>query len=282
MIGFQARDIHRKAAGVTDPTAGQPDAAFAVETSGGVRVLRINRPERLGAFTWPMIDDWASALVAAQEDPDVRAVVLTGTGRGFCAGRDLKSQAAGISQGDGKMRPLTYDSTYNMFGMTDTDKPIVAAVNGFAIGLGWYMMLDCDIRIAGAGVEFGMTEVPTGALGPYWLAGADGIPWPVAAELAIIGERVPAERLLALNLLNAVVPGEQLMEEAMRWARKLAALPPQHVRQTKALMRQMRALPDAKMFEAERQARLELMELQDSAEAVLAWNERRTPRYTGR
>jgi enoyl-CoA hydratase/carnithine racemase len=252
------------------------------EQDDHIAVITLNRPERLNAMSNEMKTELVAALRKFIDDDSAWVAVLTGTGRGFCAGRDLKSQAAGISQGDGKMRPLTYDSTYNMFGMTDTDKPIVAAVNGFAIGLGWYMMLDCDIRIAGAGVEFGMTEVPTGALGPYWLAGADGIPWPVAAELAIIGERVPAERLLALNLLNAVVPGEQLMEEAMRWARKLAALPPQHVRQTKALMRQMRALPDAKMFEAERQARLELMELQDSAEAVLAWNERRTPRYTGR
>jgi enoyl-CoA hydratase/carnithine racemase len=247
-----------------------------------IAVITLNRPERLNAFSQQMKAEFISTLRTFIDDDDAWVAVLTGTGRSFCAGRDMKDQAEGYSQGDGKMKPLTYTSEYNLFGMTETDKPIVAAVNGFAIGLGWYMMLDCDIRIAAAGAQFGMTEVPTGALGPYWLAGAEGIPWPIAAELAIIGEYVPAERLLALNLLNAVVPAEELMDEAMRWARKMAALPPQHVRQTKALMRQMRAVPSPEMLKKEQESRWFLGDLDDSKEAVLAWNERRTPRYTGR
>src|SRR3984957_16553828 len=226
-------------------------AFVTYEQDEHIVTIALNRPERLNAMSNEMKNEFISAMKTFIEDDSAWVAVLTGTGRSFCAGRDLKSQAEGYTEGDGtdgKMKPLTYDSVYNMFGMSDTDKPIVAAINGFAIGLGWYMMLDCDIRIAAAGAKFGMTEVPTGALGPYWLAGAEGIPWPIAAGLAIIGERGPAARLLALNPLNAAVAGEPLMEEAMRWARKLAALPPQPVRQTKALMRQMRALPDAKMF----------------------------------
>jgi enoyl-CoA hydratase/carnithine racemase len=252
------------------------------EQDGHIAVIRLNRPERLNAMSAEMRTEFIAALKTFVDSDSARVAILTGTGRSFCAGRDMKSQAEGYSQGDGKMRPLTYTSEYNLFGMSDTDKPIIAAVNGFAIGLGWYMVLDCDIRIAAAGAEFGMTEVPTGALGPYWLAAADVIPWPVAAEFALIGERVPAERLLSLNLLNAVVPPEQLMDEAMRWAGKIAALPPQHVQKTKALMRQMRLIPDQNMLQQERETRFFLADLEDSKEAVLAWNERRAPRYTGR
>jgi 2-(1,2-epoxy-1,2-dihydrophenyl)acetyl-CoA isomerase len=260
-------------------------AFVTYEQDEHIVTIALNRPERLNAMSNEMKAEFIAAMKTFVEDDSAWVLVLTGTGRSFCAGRDLKSQNEGYSDGDGtegKMKPLTYDSVYNMFGMTETDKPIVAAINGFAIGLGWYMMLDCDIRVAAAGAKFGMTEVPTGALGPYWLAGAEGIPWPVAAELAIIGELVPAEKLLSLNLLNAVVPAEEVMDEAMKWARKLAALPPQHVRQTKNLMRQSRALPSAEMFKKEQESRWYLGDLEDSKEAVVAWNEKRTPHYTGR
>jgi enoyl-CoA hydratase/carnithine racemase len=127
-----------------------------------------------------------------------------------------------------------------------------------------------------------MTEVPTGALGPYWLSGTEMLPWPLAAEFALIGGRVRADRLLSLGLLNAVVPAEELMDEAHRWAQKLAALPPMHVRRTKALMLRMRSMPSQEILGLEREAREYLMQLDDSEEAVLAWNERRSPRYQGR
>ena len=166
--------------------------------------------------------------------------------------------------------------------MPETEKPLVAAVNGFAIGLGWYLSIGCDIRVAAAGAEFAMTEVPTGALGPYWLSGTEMLPWPLAVEFALIGGRVGAERLLSLGLLNAVVPAEELMDEAHRWAQKLAELPPMHVRRTKALMLRMRSMPSQEILGLEREAREYLMQLDDSKEAVLAWNERRSPRYQGR
>jgi enoyl-CoA hydratase/carnithine racemase len=247
-----------------------------------VVTIQLNRPERLNAMSAEMKDEFLAAMKAFEDDDSARVAILTGAGRSFCAGRDLKSQADGYAQGDGKMVPLNYNSEYNLFGMPDTNKPIVAAVNGFAIGLGWYMVLDCDIRVAAAGAKFAMTEVPTGALGPYWLGGTDILPWPIAAEFALIGEQVPAERLLELNLLNAVVPAEGLLDEARRWADKLAALPPQHVQQTKGLMRQMRSMPDKEMARKETEARLFLGGREDSKEAVLAWNERRPAHYTGR
>jgi enoyl-CoA hydratase/carnithine racemase len=252
------------------------------ELTDHIATIRFNRPERLNAMNPEMRAEFTAAMRRFNEDDDAWVGILTGTGRSFCAGRDLKAQAEGYAGGDGKMRPRNYDSEFNLFGMSDTDKPLVAAVNGFAIGLGWYMTIDCDIRVAAAGAEFSMTEIPTGALGPYWLSSTEMLPWPLAAEFALIGGRVRAERLLDLGLLNAVVPAAELMDEAYRWAQKLAELPPMHVRRTKALMRGMRSMPSREMLGLEREAREYLMELEDSKEAVLAWNERRRPRYEGR
>jgi E-phenylitaconyl-CoA hydratase len=252
------------------------------ELTDHIALIRLNRPDRLNAMNQEMRAEFVEAMRRFIQDDDAWVGILTGAGRSFCAGRDMKAQAEGYSQGEGKIRPLTYDSEYNLFGLSDTDKPLVAAVNGFAIGLGWYMTIDCDIRIAAAGAEFAMTEVPTGLLGPYWLSGTEILTWPIAAEFALIGERVPAERLLGLGLLNAVVAPEDLMNEAYRWAEKFTKLPPMHVRQTKALMRRMRSMPNREMLGIEREAREYLNDLEDSKEAVLAWNERRPPRYLGR
>jgi enoyl-CoA hydratase/carnithine racemase len=252
------------------------------ELKDHIAVIRLNRPDRLNAMNQEMRSEFVDAMRRFINADDAWVGILTGTGRSFCAGRDMKAQAEGYSQGDGKVKPLTYNSEYNLFGLSDTDKPLIAAVNGFAIGLGWYMTIDCDIRLAAAGAEFAMTEVPTGLLGPYWLSGTELLTWPIAAEFALLGERIPAERLLTLGLLNAVVPPDELMDEAYRWAEKFTKLPPMHVRQTKALMRQMRSMPSQEMLGREREAREYLNDLEDSKEAVLAWNERRPPRYQGR
>jgi E-phenylitaconyl-CoA hydratase len=253
------------------------------ELEDHIAVIRFNRPEKLNAMSPEMRNEFIAAFRRFTEADDAWVAILTGTGRGFCAGRDLRSEMAlGRVRRDSSKPPPMYSSESNILGMPDTDKPLVAAVNGFAMGLGWYMVLDCDIRIAAAGAEFGMTEVPTGVLGPYWLSGAESLPWAIAAELALVGERVRAERLLTLGLLNAVVPADQLMDEARRWAKKIADLPPMHVRRTKALMREMRRLPGPDVVAKEREEREYLGDLQDTVEAVTAWQEKRPAQYSGR
>ena len=246
-----------------------------------VAVIRLNRPERLNAMSPAMTDEFIDALGRFNADGEAWVGILTGTGRAFCAGRDMKEQADGFASGQGKVLGREYTSERNLFGLSDTDKPLIAAVNGFAIGLGWYMTVGCDIRIAASGAEFAMAEVPTGVIGPYWLAGVELLPWPIAAEFAILGERVTAERLLACGALNAVVPGPELMDEARRWAEKFVRLPPRHVRATKALMLATRRLPGPDLQAREREIRDELAELADSQEAVLAWMQRRPPVFRG-
>jgi enoyl-CoA hydratase/carnithine racemase len=242
-----------------------------------IAVIRMNRPERLNALGPEMGAELRAALKKFKEDDGAWVAILTGTGRGFCAGRDVKAQAAGGPP----PRPV-YTEDWNIFGVPDTDKPMVAAVNGFAIGAGWYMTAGCDVRVAAESAKFGMGEVPTGVLGPYWFSVAEVLPWAIGSEVTLLGENIPAQRLLQLGLLNEVVPDDQLMDAAMRWAHKFLNLPPQHVRKTKALMASMRRIPDAKLIEAETAARAFLNELDDTREAAQAFADRRLAKFTGR
>lgn len=246
-----------------------------------IAVIRLNRPERLNAMSPPMSDELVEAFRRFNADEAAWVGILTGAGHAFCAGRDMKAQAEGFASDGGKVLGREYTSERNMFGLSDTDKPLIAAVNGFAIGLGWYMTVGCDIRVAASGARFAMAEVPTGVVGPYWLASVEMLPWPIAAEFALLGEQVSAERLLACGVLNAVVPGPELMDEARRWAEKFVRLPPRHVRATKALMLATRGRPGPDTQAREQEIRNQLAELADSKEAVLAWMERRPPVFRG-
>jgi enoyl-CoA hydratase/carnithine racemase len=242
-----------------------------------VAVIRLNRPERLNALSPELSQELRASFKRFVEDDDAWVCILTGRGRGFCAGRDLKAQAAG-----GPPPRPQYTADWNIFGIPDTDKPLIAAVNGYAIGAGWYMTAGCDIRVAAESAQFGMGEVPTGVLGPYWFPVAEVLPWPLGAEFTLIGDRIPARRLLELGLLNEVVPDEELMNAAWRWANKFLALPPLHVRRTKALMQEMRRIPRGDLIEREMQERRFLNELDDTREAAVAFAERRTPNFKGR
>src|SRR5689334_1783639 len=134
MVGTQIRsltsEIHKE--------FGSNMSLIEFELTDRIAVIRFNRPEHMNAMNVEMRSEFTDAMRTFNARDDAWVAILTGTGRAFCAGRDMKAQAAGYGDGDGRMRPRTYNAEYNLFGMSDTDKPIVAAVNGFAIGLGWY------------------------------------------------------------------------------------------------------------------------------------------------
>ena len=243
------------------------------------RVARItfNRPERLNAFSQEMGLEFRAALLDFDNDDDAWVAIITGTGRSFCAGRDIKEQ---VEAGEANLSRYSYE--YNIFGIVDTDKPMVAAVNGFAIGLGWYITLGCDFRVAAESAQFGMAEIPTGLLGPYWFSGVESLPWCIGAELTLIGDRIDAQRAYQYGLLNEVVPDDQLLERAEHWAERVLALPPQHVYRTKALMRSMRNMPDAPLLDREAETRAYLNALDDTMEAAYAFAEKRDARFIGR
>jgi enoyl-CoA hydratase/carnithine racemase len=130
------------------------DDDLIYETRGAVGLIRINRPAQLGAFTWPMLDRWAQALASARDDDAIRAVVLTGTGRGFCAGVDLDAMAAVEPTPLARKRVLTDRVHKVVRAVIDLDKPLICAVNGLAIGAGMDMALMCDIRLAAESARF--------------------------------------------------------------------------------------------------------------------------------
>ena len=135
---------------------------LSYEVLEGVGLIRIDRPDKLGAFTWTMIDRWAEALVSAQRNDAVRAVVLTGTGRGFCTGVDLDELAAVGCDPIDRKRMLTERVHRVARASADLDKPLICAVNGLAVGAGMDMTLLCDIRLAAESARFGTGYIRIG------------------------------------------------------------------------------------------------------------------------
>jgi len=247
------------------------------EVNDHLATITFRAPERLNAISAEGLEELRSATVQFREDDDARVLLIRGDGRAFCAGRDLKAHAT-----SGQSPEVRYDDQTNIFCLAETSKPVITAIQGYAIGAGWYFVAGSDIRIAAEGTKFSMAEVPTGLLGPYWLSAAESLPWCLGFEYAIVGTTVDAGRMLELGLLNEVVPAEELDAAAGRWARKLLALPPEHIKETKLLMSSMRTTPDEDLLARELEARKRLDSLDDTLEAVNAFIEKRTPVYTGR
>ncbi|MGC0367546.1 enoyl-CoA hydratase/carnithine racemase [Rhodococcus sp. 27YEA15] len=198
------------------------------EVVGSVGLIRIDRPEKFGAFTWPMIDAWAEALSCARLDERVRVVVLTGTGKGFCTGVDLDELAAVEATPIARKRMLT-DRVYKVVrGVQDLDKPLICAVNGLAIGAGMDMALMCDIRLAGVSARFSEGYIKAGLVpgdgGAYFLPRLVGTA--KALELLWTGDMLSAEEARVVGIVSSVHPDDELLEAAMTLAGRIAARSP--------------------------------------------------------
>jgi len=252
--------------------------------AGGVARITLNRPDALNAWTPELGDDLLAALEHAARDPQARAILLTGAGRAFSSGADLKSGA--ILGGDGKPDVLTpLREIYNpvILRVRTIPKPVVAAVNGPAAGIGCSLALAADLILAAESAYFLLAFVNIGL-------GLDGgasafLPARVgqarAFELAYLGERLPAERALEWGLVNRVVPDADLETEAGALAAKLAAGPPGSyaaIKQTindQLYPRLIRQLDDEAVLQQERVASA------DFAEGVSAFIQKRNASFTG-
>jgi len=265
-----------------------PTEELLVEQSGHILTITLNRPDRLNAISGPMLGALSTTLQAANIDPDVRVVVLTGAGRGFCSGLDLKDQTSG--SGSGAIQPGR--GGYQLFDLHNSppivinrmDKPMICALNGAAAGYGMDLALGCDIRIASENAKLGAVFAKRGVLpesgGCWYLPRLIG--WAKAAEVAFLGEVLDANRSLELGLLNRVVPHDQLMPEAMKWATQIANNAPLSIQSTKRMMR----LGQDETFEtAVDHIFLQLLPLfqsSDFKEGLSAFAERREPQFKGR
>lgn len=254
-----------------------------VESAEGICTITLNRPERLNAISGPMLRSFSQALIAADHDPAVRVIIITGAGRGFCAGLDLKDVAAGSGIGTGGLGRFNIQEAPPVV-LHRTDKPVLCALNGPAAGYGMDLALGCDIRIASDQGKLAAVAVRRNVLpesGGTWLL-PRLVGWARAAEVAFRGRVLDAEECLRLGLVNAVVPHERLMDEVRAWAAEIASCAPAAVQATKRMMR----LGLEESFEANvHHVYLQLLPLfrsEDFKEAVAAFNERRQPAFTGR
>jgi enoyl-CoA hydratase/carnithine racemase len=219
-----------------------PDVLF--EREGSIAWIRLNRPERLNAYGMQLKAELSDAWARFNEDDDLRVAILIGSGRAFCAGRDIKEQTQLL--GDDVEAYTSRFLGANRLATTvlaPGEKPLISAVNGFALGLGMFLMCAGDIRVAADTAEIGAPELPTGVLGPWYLTASELLPRAVSAELILMGDRISAQRAYDIGLINKVVPPAELEATALAYAQRLAAFPQAHLRATLRLMRKAHVHP---------------------------------------
>lgn len=246
-----------------------------------VELIVINRPEAANSIDLETCEQLATAFDELQDEPDVRAVVLTGAGeRAFCAGMDMKAVKAGLAD--------RINGVSGGFGglvrRIDFRHPVIAAVNGTALGGGFELMLACDVVVAAEEALFGLPEVRQGLMAASGglVRLAKRIPPPVALELALTGEGIDAARAYELGLVNRVVPRQAVLEEARALALKVAGNAPLAVRASKRLLRFALEGGDAASWELNGQLSAEVLASEDASEGALAFAEKRAPRWSGK
>ncbi len=250
------------------------------ERRGAVLIVRLNRPQARNAITPAVITGLGRAMVEAEDDPQIRAVILTGTGdRAFCAGMDLRSFAEGESMEDGPGQAMA--GFYRLL-KGEVTVPIVGAANGTAVAGGFELLLGCDLIVASSQAQFGLPEVKRGlfAAGGGTFIGTR-IPLSIALELALTGDSISAARAQAIGLVNAVVEPADVLATALAYADRIAANAPLGLAATKELVR----LASTDAVEAARrvdQWRATVFASADAQEGARAFVEKRAPVWTGR
>lgn len=257
------------------------------EKDGQIATITLNRPDRLNAISGPMLMALSERLIEADNDRDVRCIVITGAGRGFCAGLDLQdaSSGSGIGGGDGPRVTATLDlRTAPPTVLHSIDTPTIAALNGGAAGYGMDLALGCDIRIASDKSKLAAAFTKRGVLpesGGTWLL-PRLVGWAKAAEIIFTGRTLSAEQCLELGLVNMVVPHDDLEKQTRVLAEEIAANAPLAVQASK---RMMRAAMSEEFDDHVHHVFLQLLPLfqsKDFREGMASFLEKREPRFEGR
>ncbi|TJZ52061.1 enoyl-CoA hydratase/isomerase family protein [Streptomyces piniterrae] len=270
-----------KAADPLDPV----DSLILHATDNGVSWITLNRPEVMNAITPDQRERIIERLADASADPGVRAVVITAQGRGFCAGADLRGSASAGDRVAGDVARMIQRGAQRLIGaVLDCEKPVIAAVNGTAAGLGAHLALACDLVLAAESARFIEVFVRRGLVpdggGAYLLPRLIGPQR--AKELMFFGDAVPAAEAERLGLVNRVVPDGELTKTAREWAERLATGPTRALTLTKQLVNASLDTDRAAAFAAEAAAQEINMTTADAQEGVASFVERRRPAYRGR
>lgn len=258
-----------------------PEDHVLTELVEHVLVVTINRPDRMNSIGGTVLTDLSRIFLEAEHDDDVRVILLTGAGRAFCSGLDLKDVSSGKTRT--KSTGATRINETPPMVMRRMDTPILCALNGAAAGYGMDLALGCDLVLASDRARF-VPPIRRGAVpesGGTWLL-PRLVGWHKASEIVMLGRILEAPDIERLGLANRVVPHDELMDRAMAWAKELARNAPLAVQAAKRTMRQ--GLDST--FEANSQAVmaeiLQLFRTEDFKEAITAFMEKRDPKFEGR
>lgn len=265
----------------------QPDnlECIKLQVSDHIATVTLNRPEAMNALNRQAYTELENVFLDLQKDSEVRCIILTGEGRAFCSGDDVKELMTGTPEpGGARLRQVRPGTTPAATAILDCDRPVIAAVNGPAVGWGMDMSLMADFRIASEKAKFGELFVKRGLVAD--VGGMVRLPKLVgpqrAAELLFTGEVISAERAEELGLVMSVVPHEELMNEAMTLATKIASNPPLAVRYLKEGLRRSFHGDYHDMGNWVSQTLGVLFQTEDHREGVASFLEKREPAFKGK
>jgi len=255
------------------------------QLTDGLAVIELNRPDALNAWTPQLGSELLAAVRVAGDDPDIRAVLITGAGRAFSSGADLRSAREELRPGvtDFGIRLRT---VYNpvILAVAEAPKPVIAAVNGAAAGIGAALALACDLIVAARGARLGVPEVKRSlvAAGGALLRLPRVLPRNVANELALTGDPIDAERAYELGLVNHLAEPGQALDVALQLAERIAANGPLALAATKRVMVESADWSDGEFFDRQRPIIDPVFASEDAREGATAFSERRDPVWKGR
>jgi enoyl-CoA hydratase len=255
----------------------QNQQSVLAEERDGVLVITINRPHRRNALTADVAVGLREALSRLDGSSELRAGVITGAGDHFCAGMDLRDTPL-----DDEIDEFERD--FGRILADPAEKPLIAAIEGYAVAGGWELALACDLIVAGEGARFGLPEVKVGlvAQGGALLYLPRRVPYHLAMELCLTGRLVDARRVERIGGLNDIVPDGSALERAIELAAEIAAAAPLAVVATKKVVKRSHAWPEEEEWERQAELAMPVFHSADAAEGAAAFAEKRSPRWQGR
>ncbi|MGB7925207.1 MAG: enoyl-CoA hydratase [Pyrinomonadaceae bacterium] len=252
-----------------------------VTSDSCIATIQLDRPEKLNAFIGHMRRDLAEALERAGSDRNVRVVVITGAGRGFCAGADVAYMAQLMERQDvDEFTRLLGAGRRVLYAIRQMTKPVIASINGPAYGAGFNLALACDLRLAGASASFSQSFVKVGLHpdwgGTYFLPRV--VPTNLACEMFFLGDAIGAERAAQLGIVNHVVPDAELASATRKLAERLRDAPYRSIAAAKHAVYMSEESSIERMLQYETEAQLQCFQSQEARERVRAFLEKREPR----
>ncbi len=247
---------------------------FKIE--GKIAILTLNRPEALNAINAELRKELDKYIIDFRDNPDLWVAIIYGAGRAFCVGADIKQRGSGIlGRQTGLDDPVRPDQIW---------KPFIAAIQGYCLGAGLEMALTCDLRIAADNARFGQPEVGVGII--PGAGGTQRLPRFIhrakAAELVLMGQQIDAQEAFRIGLVNKIVPQDQLLAEAIAWAKIICQNGPLQVRAAKEAIIRGYSVPLEEGLRIERELHNRVARSEDFKEAGQAFIEKRKPNWQGK